>query len=74
MIDRERTIFDVLYRKQAILDYENIGLKNSKIGIFPKGLVHRFRQKFEISSTFIFMRNRSRKSIWGRSSSKKVLV
>ena len=27
VIDLKRTIFDVLYTKQAFLDYENIGLK-----------------------------------------------
>ena len=39
-----------------------------KISIFPKGLIHRFGQKFEISSTLIFMQNRPRKIIWERSS------
>ena len=39
-IDREKTIFDVLYSKQAFLNNENVGLKTHKIGIFPKGLVH----------------------------------
>ena len=39
-----------------------------KIRIFPKGLVHRFDQKFEISQTFIFMQKGLRKSIWERSS------
>ena len=36
------------------------------IRIFPKGLVHRFGQKFHISSTLIFMNNRQGKSIWER--------
>ena len=36
------------------------------IRIFPKGLVHRFDQKFHISSTLIFMNNRQGKSIWER--------
>ena len=42
--------------------------KKRKIRIFPNGLVHRFDQNFEISSTLIFMQNRPRKSIWVRSS------
>ena len=42
--------------------------KTHKIGIFAKGLGHRFDQKFEISSTWIFMQNRLRKSIWVPSS------
>ena len=58
VIDREnkswKTIFDLLYSKQAFLDNENIGFKNPKIGIFPKGLVHGFGQKFEILLTFRF--------------------
>ena len=44
-INREKTIFDVLYSKQAFLNNENIGFKTHKIGIFPKGLVHGFDQK-----------------------------
>ena len=53
-INREKTIFDLLYRKQAFLDNENIGFKNPKTGIFPNGLVHGFGQKFEILLTFRF--------------------
>ena len=53
-INREKTIFDLLYSKQAFLDNENIGFKNPKIGIFPKGLVQGFGQKFEILLTFRF--------------------
>ena len=41
--------------------------KTHKIGIFPKGLVHGFGQKFEILLTFRFMQNTPRKSIWWRS-------
>ena len=47
-------MFDLLYSKQAFLDNENIGFKNLKIGIFPKGLVHGYCQKFEILLTFRF--------------------
>ena len=36
------------------MDDENIGFKTPKIGIFPKGLVHGFGQKFEIFLTFRF--------------------
>ena len=39
-----------------------------KIRIFRKVVVHRFFQKFEICSNLIFMQNRTRKSIWERSS------
>ena len=58
VIDREnkswKTIFDLLDSNQAFLDNENIGFKNPKTGIFPKGLVHGFGQKFEILLTFRF--------------------
>ena len=67
-IDREKVFADVLAKKEAFKDYKNNGLQKRKIRIFPKGLVHRFDQKFEISSTLIFMQNRPRKSIWERSS------
>ena len=67
-IDREKVFADVLDKKEAFKDYKNNGLRKSKIRIFPKGLVHRFDQKLEISSTLIFMQNRPRKSIWERSS------
>ena len=71
-IDREKVFADVLDKKEAFKDYKNnCDYKKHHIRIFPKGLVHRFDQKFEISSTLIFMQNRPRKSIWERSSSKK---
>ena len=53
-INRENTILDLLYSKQAFLDNENIDFKNPKIGIFPKGLAHSFGQKLEILLTFRF--------------------
>ena len=59
---------DVLDKKEAFKDYKNNRLRKSKIRIFPKGLVHRFDQKLEISSTLVFMQIRPRKSIWERSS------
>ena len=67
-IDREKVFADVLDKKEALKDYKNNCVQGRKIRIFPKGLVHRFGQKFEISSTLIFMQNTPRKSIWERSS------
>ena len=61
--NREKTIFDVLYSKQAFLDNENIGLKNPQNWHF----FHGFGQKFKILLTFCFMLNTPRKSIWCRS-------
>ena len=62
-IDREKVFADVLDKKEAFKDYKNNCVQKRKIRIFQKGLVHRFGQKFEISSTLIFMQNRPRKSI-----------
>ena len=67
-IDRENVFADVLDKKEVFKDYKNNRVRKSKIRIFPKGLVHRCDQKFEISSTSIVMQNRLRKSIWERSS------
>ena len=67
-IDREKVFADVLDKKEAFKVYKNNFLQKPKIRIFTKGLVHRFNQKLEISSTLIFMQNRPSKSIWERSS------
>ena len=62
---------DVLDKKEAFKDFKRTVYEKRKIRIFPKALVHRFGQKFEISSTLIFIQNRPRKSIWERSSWEK---
>ena len=61
---REENVFDdILERKKAFLDYKNRKLKKSKIGIFPKGLVHGFIQKFEIFPPFYFWQNQRGKCV-----------
>ena len=67
-IDREKVFADVLDKKKPLKTIKTTVYEKRKIRIFPKGLVHRFDQKLEISSTLIFMQNRPRKSIWERSS------
>ena len=67
-IDREKVFADVLDKKEAFKDYKNNCLRKTQNYNFPKGLIHRFGQKFEISSTLIFMQNRPIKSMWERSS------
>ena len=62
-IDRQKVFADVLDKKEAFKDYKKTVNEKRKIRIFSKGLVLRFGQKFEISSTLIFMQNRPRKSI-----------
>ena len=48
-------MFDnILERKKAFYTIKNTKLKESKIGIFPKGLVHGFGQKFENFPSFYF--------------------
>ena len=47
-INRERTIFDVLYSKQAFLNKKTSLSKTHKIGIFAKGLVHGLVKKLKI--------------------------
>ena len=55
-IDREKVFTDVLDKKKRLLKtLRTTVYEKRKISIFPKGLVHRFGQKFEISSTLIFM-------------------
>ena len=45
---------DILERKKAFLDNKINKLKNSKKGIFLKGLVHGFGQKLAIIPFFLF--------------------
>ena len=62
-IHPQKVFGDVVVRKQAFLDNINRDLKRSQIGIFAKGIVHDFGQKVEVFSSFVFMKNRSRKSV-----------
>ena len=66
-IDREKVFADVLDKKKFLKTIKTTVYEKRKIRIFPKGLVHRFDQKLETSSTLIFMQNRPKKSIWVRS-------
>ena len=73
-IDREKVFADVLDKKEAFKDYKNNCVRKTQNENFSKGVSPSFWSKFEISSTLIFMQNRPRKSIWERSSSKKVSI
>ena len=59
-IDREKVFADVLDKKEdfKVNTIKTTVYETRKISIFPKGLVRRFRQKFEICSTLIFLQNR----------------
>ena len=60
-------------KKKPLKTIRTTVYEKRKIGIFLKGLLHRFGQKFEISSTLILMQNRPRKRIWESSGWKKSL-
>ena len=67
-IDREKVFADVLDKKEALKDYQNVCFLKTQNKNIYKFFVHRFGKKFEISSTWVFMQNRPRKSIWKCSS------
>ena len=48
-IDREKVFADVLNKKKPLQTIKTTVYEKGKISIFPKGLVRRFREKFEIS-------------------------
>ena len=60
-IHPEKVFGDVLVRKQAFLDNINMDLKRRQNWHFSKG--HDFGQKVEVFSSFVFIKNRSRKSV-----------
>ena len=62
-IHPEKVFGDVLVRKQAFLHNINMDLKRRQNCIFAKGIVHDFGQKVEVFSCFVFIKNRSRKSV-----------
>ena len=62
-IHPEKVFGDVLVRKQAFLDNINRDLKRRENWNFAKGIVHDFGQKVEVFSSFVFIKNRSRKSV-----------
>ena len=62
-INPEKVFGDVLVRKQAFLDNINVHFKEGKIDFFAKGIVHDFGEKVEVSSSFVFIKYRWRKSV-----------
>ena len=53
-IGKENVFYNILERKHAFLGYKNKKFKQSKIGIFPKGLTHGFGPKMTIFPKFFF--------------------
>ena len=62
---------DILERKNAFLGYETRCLKNRKMGVFRKGLVHGFRLKVSIFPSFCFRQKRPGKCVSRYSRKKK---
>ena len=67
-IDREKVFADVLDKKKTLKTIKTTVYEKRRLRIFPKGLVHRFGQKFAVSSTLNFMQKKPRKRIWEPSS------
>ena len=62
-INPEKVLGDVLVRKQTFLDNINMDLKRRENKIFANGIVHDVGEKVEVFSCFVFIKNRSRKSV-----------
>ena len=60
----EKVFGDVLVRKQAFLDNINMDLKRRQNWHFCNGIVHDFGEKVEVFSFFVFINNRSTKTVW----------
>ena len=58
----QKNVFDnILKTKNALKTVKRRSLKDRKIGIFPKGLVHGLGQKCEIWLCFYFSQNKPKK-------------
>ena len=62
-IHPQKVFGDVFVKEQAFLDNINMDLKRGKISIFAKGILHDFGQKLKVFSSFVFIKNRWRKSV-----------
>ena len=61
---RKENVFDnILERKKLFYTIKNKRLKSSKIGIFPRGLLHGFDQKFENFPSFYYWQNQPAKCV-----------
>ena len=72
-VGKEKVFGDILERENAFLDYKTRSKKQSKLGLFSKGLVHCFGQKMRFFPPFYFWQNREEKSFWGYSRKRKRL-
>ena len=63
--DPEKVFGDVLDKKKPSKTIKTTVHEKRKMRIFAKGLVHCFGPDIEISSTLIFMQNRTKKKYLG---------
>ena len=63
-ISQENVFYDILARKNTSLDHKNRNLKESKIKIFSKGLVHGFVPKLVIFPSFSFRELRGQENVF----------
>ena len=62
---RKENVFDnILERKKLFYTIKNKRLKSPNIGIFPKGLLHGFGQKFENFPSFLIIGKISRQNVF----------
>ena len=64
-IDRKKGFADVQDKKKPLKTIKTTVYEKRKIRIFPKGLVRRFVQKFEISSNLNFFCKIDQKKVSG---------
>ena len=62
---QKRSFFGILDKKECFLDQKKEVLKNDKNQHFPKGLVHSFCQRIELSIICVFWANQDRKDRFG---------
>ena len=60
---RKENVFDNILERKKLFFFtiKNKKLKSPKIGIFPKGLLHGFGQKFENFPSFYYWQNQPAK-------------
>ena len=62
---RKENVFDnILERKKLFYTIKNKRLKSPNIGVFPKGLLHGFGQKFENFPSFLIIGKISRQNVF----------
>ena len=62
-IGQENVFHGLLQRKNAFLDHKNKKLRNKKMGIFRKGLVHGFGKNVQNFPSFSFSKTRPGKCV-----------